>query len=181
MIPNDYTRVTEPLKMLKNFDDIDPQVLINAADRGTRVHKYCEMHMKNLFCPEIDEDCVLYVESFIAWYDEMVESPLLIEERINSADFKLSGQVDLVAILKNDTEISVIDIKTPVKPCSTWALQSAAYKILLEKQLELKISRRICLMLSKYGSAAKLVEYTDHQNDERLYLNALELYRKFYI
>lgn len=181
MIPNEYIRVTEPLKILKNFDDIDPQVLMNAADRGTRVHKYCEMHMKNLFIPDIDEDCVPYVESFIAWYDSMVETPLMIEERINSADFKLSGQIDLVAILKNDIGVSVIDIKTPVKCCDTWALQSAAYKILLEKEIEMKVSRRLCLMLSKYGSQAKIIEYVDHKNDERLYLNTLELYKKFYV
>jgi hypothetical protein len=42
-IPPGYARVTEILQPYTSFDGIDPAVLAKAADRGTRVHKYCEL------------------------------------------------------------------------------------------------------------------------------------------
>lgn len=181
MIPNGYIRVTEPLKILKNYSHIDPDVLKNAADRGTDVHHFCEMHMKNIYC-DISEACEPYVKSFVDWYDNNVHELLFVEERVNSATLKLSGQLDIIATLKDSKDkIAIIDIKTPVSTCKTWKLQTAAYRLLAKEEMGIKIDQRYCLKLSKNSSPAKLIQFENHREDEKTYLNLLEIYRDFLI
>lgn len=179
MIPENYIRVTEPLQMLKSYDHIDPEVLANAADRGTRVHTYCEYHVKNIYTPVIDHDCAGYVKCFIEWFDKNVEHILLCEDRLNCDELQLTGQIDLVVVLKGEDFSTVLDIKTPASESSTWKLQTAAYKYLVEKAGFEEVKSRRCLMLDRYAKPAKVFEYLDHENDLRLYLNTLELYRLF--
>ncbi len=176
-IPEGYTRVTEVLKPYNNLHSIDPTVLAKAADRGSRVHKYCETYALGLFLPEIDADCNNYVQAFISWFDERVEKVLAIETRLNSEKHKLSGQLDLICSLKGSDEICLIDIKTPASASFTWQLQTAAYQLLALQCTGMEIQRRICLKLPKHTSTASIIEYLDHDSDSRLFLNALELFK----
>lgn len=178
-VPIGYTSVTTVLSPYSGLKDIDPIVVQNAADRGTRVHKFCEMYAKDLLIVEPDFDCKGYVESYKRWFDYMVVKPLYIEERVDNEELKLSGGIDLVAYLKGDELPSVVDIKTPANASNSWQLQTAAYKILLEKELGIKIGRRIALKLPKDGSTAKVCEYIDHERDMQMYIKALEVYRFF--
>ena len=178
-IPDGYVRVTSVLSPFSKLDHIDPSTLANAADRGTRVHTYCEAHALGLFVDEVDSDCKNYFDNFVKWFDTYVETVIETEMRINHPKYKLSGQCDLIAILKGDDLPTIIDYKTPASRANSWQLQSAAYKILVEEVACVKIHRRICLMLPKTGDEVKVVEYTDHERDQKLFLNALELYRFF--
>lgn len=63
-IPLGYVSVTEILRPYTKLDKIDPVVLANAADSGTRVHKWCTMYAMNMLFGEVDEDCKGYVEAF---------------------------------------------------------------------------------------------------------------------
>jgi|SRR5271169_993228 len=179
-IPDGYTRVTEILKPFSKFENIKPEVLQNAADRGTRVHSFCEMYANNLFIDDIDDDCKGYIQSFKPWWDEMVVKLIYSEQRINNDQFKISGKFDFVVLLKGDPENhwTILDIKTPSTISKTWALQTAAYDVLLAHE-GVECYRRACLMLDKKGSVAKFVEFTDHLNDADLFYKALELYRFF--
>lgn len=180
IIPQGFLRVTEVLQPFANFTHIDPLTLANAADRGERVHAYCEAYSLGLFLNDIDDDCKNYVEVFKRWFDETVEEVIATEKRLNSPFYRISGKFDMVAKLKGaPNELVLIDIKTPATPSCSWTLQTAAYRILLREQMNLDISRRICLLLPKVGDSVKIAEYTDHERDERLYLACLELYRFF--
>ena len=178
-VPKGYLSVTTVLNPFTNLSKIDPVVLANAADRGQRVHKFCEFHAKNMLIVEPDNDCKAYVKSYTTWFDSMVVKPLYIEERVDSAKYKLSGGIDLVAYLQGDNLPTVVDLKTPATASKTWQLQTAAYMMLLEEELGIKIGRRIALMLPKDGRRATVLEYTHHEQDKALYLNALEVYRFF--
>lgn len=179
-IPDGYLRVTQVLQPFSKLSKIDPVVLNKAADRGTRVHKFCELHAMNLFLDEVDEDCKNYVDAFKKWFDVFVDQVVMIEERINSSKYKLSGAVDLIVTLKDSpAETVIVDIKTPETGSDSWRLQTAAYKMLVEEELSIKIHRRCCLMLPKKTQSVKILEYTNHELDQKLYLNALELYRFF--
>lgn len=176
-IPEGYVRVTEVLKPYSDFTQIDPNVLARAADRGCRVHKYCETYALGLFLPDIDNDCKSYVEAFIRWFDERVNEVLHTECRLNSEKHKLSGQIDMICTLKNCEKVCLIDIKTPAQGSFTWSLQTAAYKLLAMQCRGLEIERRVCLKLpKKEGANASTIEYMDHERDQTLFLNALELY-----
>ena len=177
-IPDGYIRVTSVLSPYTKLDHIDPSTLANAADRGTRVHAYCEAHALGLFVDQVDADCKNYFDVFVKWFDEMVVDVFCTEKRVNSEKLRLSGAFDLVALLKGDDELSLIDIKTPANPATSWQLQTAAYKI-LAKEADIHVARRICLMLPKTSDHPTVIEYREHDRDEKLFLNALELYRFF--
>ena len=81
--------------------------------------------------------------------------------------------MDLCVVLQGDTLPTIVDIKTPQSPSDSWQLQTAAYQLLAAEELLLLADRRICLMLSKEGAQPKILEYTDHEKDQRLFLNAL--------
>lgn len=178
-IPNGYLRVTEVLSPFSTLGGIDAVTLANAANRGTRVHAYCESHALNLFVEDVDDDCKNYVDVFKIWFKEMIQEVVYTEVRCNSSFYRVSGAFDMIAILKGDTEPTLIDIKTPSSPSLSWQLQTAAYQLLAKEVLDVDVKRRICLMLPKHNSIAKIVEYEKHQQDHKLFINALELYRFF--
>lgn len=179
-IPHGYLRVTDVLKPFLDFSHIKPEVLAYAADRGTRVHLYCESYALGLFVQDVDYDCQNYVNVFKKWFDTIVQRVVHTEVRLNSVNYKLSGAFDMIAVLKGDIEPTLIDIKTPVVSSTSWQLQTAAYQMLIEECLEIRVHRRICLQLPKIGDIPKIVEYTDHKRDRERYLNALDLYRFFH-
>ncbi|PWU06774.1 MAG: hypothetical protein C5B43_01290 [Verrucomicrobia bacterium] len=178
-IPLGYTRVSSILQPYSTLSEIDPNVVAKAADRGTRVHAHCENYALGLFLTEIEDDCKNYVNFFIDWFDNMVASLLFTEQRMNCPNRKISGQFDMIAVLKGDRYPTLIDIKTPASPSLSWQLQTAAYRMMAKEILSVECTRRICLMLPKVGSMGKIVEYENHKKDEDLFLKALELYRFF--
>ena len=180
LIKPGYTRVTEPLQGFSKYDMIDPDVLAHAADRGTRVHKFCEMYAKGLWCV-VDDDCVNYVDAFKKWFDDNVREVIFTERRFYNDQYMITGQIDMACILKDQifsNKIAIVDIKTTSNVSLSWSLQTAAYaKIVKYDRIESIITRRLAINLPKTGSKVKVVEYTDYENDLRLYLNCLELYR----
>ena len=175
-----FIRVTSVLSPFNDFSMIEPSVLKNAADRGTRVHHFCELYAKNLLIESVDEDCKPYVESFIGWFDSYVDEVLLIEERLYCETKLITGQIDLVCTLKGSKGIHVVDIKTPQSPGKSWALQTSAYKyLIMQNYPDMMITNRGCIMLSRRGEGAKMVSYTNYEYDIDLYMGALDLYKFF--
>src|SRR5271163_3329415 len=146
-IPSGYLRVTEVLQPFSTLGNIDPNTLANAADRGTRVHAYCESYALGLFVFDIDLDCNNYFSVYKDWFDSMVKEVIHTETRCNSKKYRLSGAFDMIAILKGDSKPSLIDIKTPALGSLSWQLQTAAYRMLAREEMGIECSRRICLML----------------------------------
>ena len=178
-IPKGYARVTEILQPFTSFDGINPAVLAKAADRGTRVHKYCELYTQNLLIEKIDEDCRPYVESFTQWFDAMIEEVWVSEMRLSCSKYLVTGKLDMVATLKGDKSETIVDLKTPQQASLSWRLQTAAYRYLMRACEGIDIPRRICLILDREGGRPKIVEYKDHEADERLFLGAAELFHFF--
>lgn len=178
-IPPGYARVTEVLEPYTSFDGIDAAVLKKAADRGTRVHKYCELYVQNLLIEKVDDECKPYVDSFIQWFDSMVKEVWVSEMRLSCSKYLISGKLDLIVTLKGDTTETLVDLKTPQQASQSWQLQTAAYRYLMRVSQGIDITRRVCLILDKEGKLPKLVEYTDHERDERLFLSAAELFHFF--
>ncbi len=175
-IKKGFTRVTTPLQVYNNFDKIDPKVLQNACDRGTLIHKYCEMYAKGEYFPEPEKEVSFYLESFRNWHDIMVEGDCITEHRIYNNTWRLTGCIDLITHIKGDKRAAIIDIKTTQTKSKTWPLQLAAYKFLLGGDED---PRRIVLQLQKNGKRAKVIEYTDYERDWELYKSALNLWRYF--
>lgn len=183
-----YARVTQILSPYADFSKIDPYVLANAANRGTRVHSYCEeyckvaaIHAEDFFdLSSVDEHCMGYVVSFIDWYKTAVHKVHLQEKRLYSELHLYTGKLDLVVSIKGEEDSFVlVDIKTPQQPSKTWALQSAAYHLLLTENDLMNCDRRFTLILDKHGSHARVIEYDNLPRDELLFMHAARLYRFF--
>jgi len=172
-----YTRVTSILNPFTDFSQIHPDVLANAADRGTRVHRFCELYVKNLLIEPIDEDCKPYFESFVQWFDTVVDEVVKAEQRLFCDHWKITGQIDLVLRLKDSDSVHIVDIKTPQTCSKLWALQTAAYMHLVESNSDIKVSHRGCLMLSRSGELPTMVGYSNHDRDKDLFFSACKLHQ----
>ena len=187
-IPEGYVRVTEVLRPWVDFSAIPEfsrdgrsreDVLACAADRGTRVHAYCDLIANALFVGDIDADCEPYVKSYRRWFDQRVAEVLVTETRINSENWQLSGQIDLICRLIGHDEPFLIDLKTPQTAARTWQLQTSAYEMIaVEQDPELEGLRRGALILSRTGGAARLIEHNE-VHDEEKFRHALALHRFF--
>lgn len=175
-----YTRITEILNPFTKLHLIDREILAKAAERGTKVHDYCELYMGNLLIEEIDENCKNYVNAFIDWFDKTVQNVIFIEKRIYDDDYMITGKADVLLQFKNSHENILLDLKTSEIESKTWRLQTAAYAMMIEKHLKIKVHRRACLKLSKYpNKPAKFIEHFNIKKDTSLFFKSLDLYRFF--
>lgn len=164
-----------------------------ATDLGTRAHKAVEQFVKretercgpaacdNHPCPGWWEgmrtDILPIVRAYVTWHAEHVRAIVASEKLSVSRLHKFAGTVDLVAVLDDDTTPTVIDIKTSNSVSETWGLQTAAYQLALDEE-GIECGRRLIVQLpSKEPGACYAHDLTDHDQDQRAFINALKLYR----
>lgn len=182
----EYPRVTSILADIFNpFSGIKPEILEEAQERGTYVHKVAELYDKN----DLADYDKRYEQHFSGWEKFVKEvGPQMteVEKRIISEKYKYRGTLDRVALL-NEIRIYDIVLKKPVKigglsiiDIKTGCempyvdLQTAAYKIAYEEQEKQKIKNRTVVYLKKDGSYKFLL--LSNTSDERVFLNALNIY-----
>ncbi len=170
---DDYTRVTTVLYPFSGLKDIDPNILSNAANRGTKVHKICEGIVNGLGEMGIEDETWGYVQSFKDWWAKGIEV-IKVEERFWHDELRLTGQVDL--LINTPTGLAIVDFKTSSRPSKTWAAQGSAYAM-LAKHAGYDIKHVYFLHLNKHGKAAKMHEY---QVDDSFFLAIFRTYQHFY-
>jgi len=109
-----------------------------AADIGTEVHQFIEDKSNDLR-PEYskDDEVARCQRGVAAWYDQNVDQVLSSERRLYSLKWKIAGTCDMVARLKNDGRIHILDWKgcTDLKKAALKAAhvgQLAAYRKMVE-------------------------------------------------
>ena len=168
-----YLRVTSVLYPFSGLQNIDPDILANAARRGTKVHQICEGIAQNLGEIGIDDETWGYVESFKKWWGEG-QDVATMEERFWDDEFHITGQVDF--IIKTEAGLAIVDIKTSSRPSKAWQAQGSAYAYLAKKS-GYDIKRIIFLHLNKHGKSPKLHEYPI---DDSFFLSILRVYKHFF-
>jgi len=169
----DYTRVTTVLYPFSGLKDIKPDILQNAANRGTKVHKICEGIINGLGEIGVEDETRGYVESFKHWWNTGIDV-VKIEERFWNDDLQLTGQVDL--LINTPTGLAIVDLKTSSRPSKTWKAQGAAYA-LLAKQSGYDVKHIYFLHLKKNGKKPKLHEYPV---DDSFFFAVFKTYEHFY-
>lgn len=178
-----YPRVSEVYQMYTslNFAYVNPHVLRNAQERGTRVHVYCTAYVKGYaWAKEIDPECSPYVESFIQWYKKEVEKIILLPTRLYDDNEEFSGEPDFIFKLKNRIEPVLIDLKTPESIQKSWVVQLAAYIKLLEAN-GYQIRHATNLRLRESGSYPLIKHYNEDELNQgkKIFANSLENYNYF--
>lgn len=166
-----YTRVTEVLYPFSGLTKVDPEVLRNASERGTKVHAVCEAMIEGL--GTCYEDSISgYVKSFEQWCEgkKFIPKP----PRFYCDQYKITGECD--AIYEEESGLVLVDFKTPVNESKTWKLQASAYSY-LAKLYALPLHRLEFVKLNKAGNAPKIFLY---EEDFQFFLNCLQIYRTFF-
>lgn len=108
-----------------------------------------------------------------------VDTVIETEQMVVSKRFGYAGTFDLLAVLKEDTTPSVIDLKTSKDFWPTMALQLAAYREALLEEGK-KVARRLVVRIDKLETGKlEIKEYTQHARDFNAFLAALSLFRYF--
>ena len=150
---------------------VDPEVLRNAAERGTLVHQVCDAIIEGLgavYPPSVSG----YIQSFDQWFKgkNFIQKPT----RFYCDQHKITGECD--AIYEEEGKLILVDFKTPLNESKTWRLQASAYSH-LAKLYGLPIHRLEFVKLNKTGNAPKIFVY---EEDFQFFLNCLQIYRTFF-
>lgn len=130
-----YPRVSDIIakQNMDAFVGIPVDTLAKAAERGDKVHAYCTAWAKNLWIDVAEEEYKPYVDAFINWAEENIDTVIYAEERLYDDDLRFSGKFDMIAKMKSDNKIKLLDIKTSCIKSKTWPVQLAAYAHLCTK------------------------------------------------
>jgi len=142
-------------------------------DRGSAVHAAMAAYLKGLWVAPLQPDWQLYFDSGRRWVDALVDEIILVEERLVDRTIGYSGQLDLLARLKGDTSVTLIDWKTSQSKHRWWDLQLAAYAHLVCINGYPAPNRAMPVRLKKDGKIA-LSPPGDHLQDTRVAWNAFK-------
>jgi len=139
--------VSEVLRFLsrEEYDDINQYKLDNAAERGTAVHKACEVLYKYKTA-ECAPDIVPYVQAFVQFLKDHKCDFTDIEKALADTALGIAGTPDLCGVV--DGEESIIDLKaqSAIKKTLVKA-QLNGYKHLREVNGKPEVKRLYCLQL----------------------------------
>lgn len=162
------------------YSGVDQSVIAEAADRGRRVHAWCAGYARKVFMLPPAQDICGYTESFVRWFDSVVERVVLVEEELVHPTWMYVGHPDLVVALAGSDQHVLIDLKTPLGILPQYKAQLAAYKELIEAARGIAIDRMGILRLKRDGGPALFTESTESARDLAAFLHALEAYKYFY-
>lgn len=150
--------------------NIPTAVLDKAADRGKRVHYWCELLDQGDIdgLPEEGDEIRPYVESYVKFKKDTAFCPRLIEHPATNILFRYAGTVDRTGLLNGKPVI--IDLKTCVALSPVYGPQTAGYAGLVEGGSAMG---RYALQLRKDGKY-RLEPYSD-PSDWNTFLGALSV------
>lgn len=167
-----FDRITKTLEMFTKMDEIDPDVLANACDRGTAVHVAIDAWIKGIEPVIENPDWEPYYDSVFPWIEN--KHFISTEERFYDQDFMVTGKYD--AIYDNGKGLVLVDFKTSAAESKTWMLQGSAYAYFIRKNCGLDIQKIEFVRLKKDGKPCKIYTYEENFS---LYLQCLNVYRYF--
>lgn len=155
------------------FERVAPEILEHARQRGTAVHKACELDDAG----NLDEDSVdfrirPYVAAWRKFRAQFRCEVVMAESALYSRVYGYAGTPDVVIELPN-FEQAVVDRKTGL-PGPAAALQTAAYQVLAQEN-GLRPTRRFALRMLPTGQ----YRFDEYKNagDVRDFLACLAVHR----
>ncbi len=167
-----FDRVTDILAQFSGLNKIDAEILKNAAKRGSLVHDAADCIIAGLPFDDEAEEHIGYLESFKMWMEDknFLDKP----GRFFDEELLITGECD--GIYEKDGQITLFDLKTPIREGSTWKLQGSAYAYLAKKR-GYKIDKVEFVKLDKKGANPRIYEYEDHFDE---FLILLKVYRTYF-
>lgn len=137
-IPN----VTSVIAPLSDYSRVPAHIMAHAQQRGTAVHKACELYLLNdLDETSLDETVAPYFYQFVKFMRESGFSCEHSELRVFHSRLRYAGTLDLAGDLNRCH--SLIDLKTPIVMNPATGPQTAAYEDAYRDMLGIRKSKRI--------------------------------------
>lgn len=165
--------VTHVIDPLHDLSGIPAATLEYASARGKAVHLATELYdFDDLDIDSLDPEIVPYLKAWIKFREETSLSIGMIEEKLFHSVYRYAGALDRVITLFGSD--AILDIKCVAKLNPATAIQTAAYKELVEKNTAYKNLKRYAVQLKRDGKY-KLEEYKD-PDDFRVFMSCLALH-----
>lgn len=162
-----------------SFDNVPPDRLEFACQRGSDFHRLAALHAQKLWIDEVPDSCVGFFRSFTAWFGEFVEEVILVEQPLVHPTLHYRGTPDTILRIKGDTVLTLPDWKTPLALSRSWRLQLAAYRELARVN-GYPVERVASLQPHPDGGRAKFTGYTKSlTHDFAVFLSMLNTWRFF--
>jgi len=160
------------LAKYSSFDEVRPDVLAAATERGILVHRAIAARLLGLYCPPLPEECRGYLVSFEK-FEPMIKRIIAVEKTFIDEKLGISGTIDLLAEIAGTTGISAIDWKTPTLAYTVWAAQMAIYRLLS------KADTCGTLQLQADGGTPKIIWHHGDAYALQAFLYALQAHKYF--
>lgn len=143
--------VSDIFRPLEHFGEINPEIIRQAARRGSLVHEYTELldYGEPLESFEIEPEVLGYIQAYANFLRDY-GSPcwVYVEKPLYSEEHGFAGTLDRYGYL--DDQLTIVDIKTSsaVNRLTKilWAAKLYAYRVLIGED-----ARRVNLLLMKDG------------------------------
>lgn len=133
------------------YGDIVQYTLDHAAERGSKVHKQCEILDKYGEC-ECDGEIAPYIQAYIKFLEDYKPEWVAIEKPLACKDRGFAGTLDRAGRLK-DGRFAIVDLKSSSVVQKVLAqIQLNGYKELWETNEEPRVDVLIILHLRKDGT-----------------------------
>jgi hypothetical protein len=175
----DMVTVTEVLDCWSDFSMVTRAELKAAQIRGQVVHDLAHKYLAGTFVASIPAAYQGYWDSFRRWADAEVVDVLFLEERIFCDAYRFSGQLDIIARLRDFELPVVVDTKTAISAGKTWACQLCAYRWLAMTERGVITGAPAHLRTRKNGAKAIFRTVEDPHRPTEIFFKALELYHYF--
>lgn len=110
------------------YRSIDPDTLRRAQERGTAVHKACELYdLEQLDITTVDESIAPYLAGYINFLSETKFEHHAIEQKVVSRKYGYAGTLDRLGVLGKSKRRCQIDLKSSVSVSRSVGPQTAAY------------------------------------------------------
>lgn len=114
----------------------------------------------------------------------MIDKVILVETRLIDKAMGFCGQKDLIAKLRGDVLLTLIDWKTSASRLKYWEMQVAAYRHLAKKDRNILTGRGMCVRLKASGKMPRPDEYKKDYtlafNDFVAYLAVFKTKEKYF-
>lgn len=171
---------TQILKLcgISNYDGIDPEVLRNAARRGSEVHELAAIYAKN---GEVDPSWITEeTQGYFSGYQRFIGDSGFIPDQnwietgiiANIRGMQLGLTPDVFGKIGRDNWVIELKCAAAVQP--SWSIQTGLQEMGIHLSNHVGRCRRGALQLFKTGRY-KLHEHVDHQEDERIGIEALDM------
>lgn len=145
-------------------------IIKNATERGTIIHLYCELYLKNNYSlkhiNDNNENLLNYFNKTFINSLNKITNIKMIEETLINHTYQYAGTVDCIAEFNNT--LSIIDFKTSEKPklinyITSYFLQTTAYSLAYKEMTGILIEQ-IVIIIGIYSTMETQI-FTENINN----------------